>query len=531
MIHRGNGMHRRIGAGLLQADGSAYGRSSRTARAVPIMLLVALFAQAAVGDDREAISIAEFVEAKSRWDRLVSQPMRLEGRISLFSNSELRFKKCDMRFVHSSLIRPGGSTKNVEVGGRIVRKDGKLTFSVTELKLREQDMDLLARKRAVINNSRPDGAYELAAWARRRGDFYDDDELRDASKSLYEEGLTIGHQHLKPGDVAGLRDLAKKAAEFSLGDGLRLQFLHEANRLEWKSEQDADLPNYRRVLDLIRRELPGATSPLPRHRLAIRKEYKRAPETYRLASEQNRRLLARAFYLEVATAEIGRAATEDGSNGYEIARRVERELPELTDLADTYRTRELRYLDRRLDRLTRPQVLDLSERYKQRNDPQQAGSVVRRWLELREPRARENGPAELMELGDEYVTLLNDERAAAKLYKLAFERNPQSKTAADWLRDHGYTLRESTWSKPGERQEDPHETTIAEAIQEGRVQVGMTAQQARKALGTKPASVVRMASAGHIEELWVFPDYGITVRLKRRSTSDVSLVVQTTTID
>jgi hypothetical protein len=136
-----------------------------------------------------------------------------------------------------------------------------------------------------------------------------------------------------------------------------------------------------------------------------------------------------------------------------------------------------------------------------------------------------------MELGDEYVNMLDDEFAAARLYKLAYQQNPQSKTAAAWLRDHGFTLRGSTWTKPGEGQTDANEAMITEAIQEGRVQIGMTDQQVRETLGAKPSSVIRMASAGQIDELWVYSDYGITVRFKRRSTSDTSLVVETGTID
>ena len=71
---------------------------------------------------------------------------------------------------------------------------------------------------------------------------------------------------------------------------------------------------------------------------------------------------------------------------------------------------------------------------------------------------------------------------------------------------------------------------IRSGIAEGRVQVGMSGAQVLKTLGTKPSSSVRMAYSGSVAVLWVFEDYGITVRLQRRSSSTQAEVVEIATI-
>lgn len=492
-----------------------------------------LCASRATAQDDAASSIAEFVAAKDRWDRLVGRPLRLEGRYTVFGNGNLKFRNCDLEFVFArSFRRPATATKNLEVAGQLVRKGDGYEFRVNELKPRENDAEQLKLRRALINGSDPPAIFELAGWARQRGTFYEDDELQQEADRLYREGLAIAHDHLEPDDAQGLRDLAAKASKFGVDEGIAHRYLHQSQRVEWEAMRASKQPDFPRILGLIRKELPGAATPLPRERLAIREDYQAAPEAvFRVADAPTRRLLARAFYIEVALAQIEATAEKSGRNGYQIAARIERDLPELTGLADKYRQRELQYLTERLGTLSRTQLVDLADRYRQRGSDEQARKVTQEWLKSQEPRAAQAGPTELMELGDEYVNLLRDERAAARMYKLAWQKNPQLATARDWLTRHGYELQGTKWSKPGEADEDTNEAAVSSAIAEGRVQVGMSGAQVLKTIGTKPSSSVRMAFSGAVAEVWVFADSGITVQLQRRSSASEARVVAIGTID
>lgn len=483
--------------------------------------------------DPLATSIAEFVAAKDRWDRLVGRPMRLEGRYTVMSPTDLRFLNCEMSFVFAkSFRRSAVTTKNLEVSGQIERKGDGLQFLVTELKPRETDAEQLKLRRALLDNMQPDAFYQLGHWARQRGAFYDDRELTAAGDRLYLEGVTVAYERLAANDIAGLRELAGRATQFSLAEGVRLGLLHDANRREWAAAKKAVPRDDARVLGLIERDLPGALTPLPPDQLRIREDYEAAPlAVYRVADADARRLLDRAFYLEVALAHILLDADKDGRNGYQIAERIDSRLPELAALADTFRQQELKYLLARLSRLTRTQMVDLSERFRKRGDETQATAVLRDWLQAQEPRAKASGPTELMELGDEYINLLRDEPSAARMYQAAYQQNPQLATAAEWLTTHGFDLTPPVAASPSGAAVAEMNASVDEAIRAGRLQIGMTGAQVRQSLGTRPSAVIRIAAAGVVSELWVFEDYGLTVRLHRRSTSPSAQVVAIDTID
>jgi len=124
-----------------------------------------------------------------------------------------------------------------------------------------------------------------------------------------------------------------------------------------------------------------------------------------------------------------------------------------------------------------------------------------------------------------------DERAAARMYQLAYAKNPQLTAARDWLTAHGYELKGKEWTRPGEAVDDAQAAAISDAIAEGRIQMGMTGKQVLKALGTTPSSSMQIASAGTFSELWVFKDYGISVRLQRSTAGGNAEVVQIDTVD
>ena len=73
----------------------------------------------------------------------------------------------------------------------------------------------------------------------------------------------------------------------------------------------------------------------------------------------------------------------------------------------------------------------------------------------------------------------------------------------------------------------PAETVdpLDQAVREGRVQVGMTEVQARAALGGKPEGRVRLVTLGRVEEIWLYPNLGVAVRLSRNALTGRAEVV------
>ncbi|MGD9854603.1 MAG: hypothetical protein AB7U20_06580 [Planctomycetaceae bacterium] len=463
-------------------------------------------------------SIREFVAAKDLWPQRVGRPLTLEGRYSALSGTELRFAGCDLRFLlPKSFVKPRQNVKNVEVSGQLEKQNGELVFVIRSLKTRPSDEEMLDRRRVTIDTSRPESLLELGQWARDRGRFYEDEPLLQAGNRILESGLTRAFDALDSQDADGMRALAARAESLGLDGRLRRQYLHEANRADLERELKQPKPNYQALLRNLSQELPGCREPLPPGHESLRKDYAKDPRlAYRVADHPTRQLLDRIFFGEMTIADITRNAAADGSNGYAIAAQIEKRLPERGDLAKMYRDRELKHLSGRVTELNRDQLLDLSGRHDARGEPDRAQEIKRRWLDSRVRKAAGDGPLALVELGEDYLNLLQDERAAARMFQLAYEANPQLTTASAWLAEHGYELRDGRWSLPGEAARTEQDDLV-EAIHEGRVLEGMTGAQVRAALGGAPSSVARIASAGLIAEVWLYDELGISVQLTRRS--------------
>ncbi|MBX3436196.1 MAG: hypothetical protein KF861_01815 [Planctomycetaceae bacterium] len=495
----------------------SYSRRMKVAGWCAALLFCAIVDRAAAAP-ADASSIQEFMEAKNNWPQLVGRPLNLEGRYTVLSNSDMQFAGCSVRFLlPKTFLRPRSDSKNLEVSGHLEKQNGVFVFVVSSVKSRPSDLETLELKRVIIDSRRPDALYELGLWARNRGAFYKDDDLVRSGTELLETGLSRAFELLSADDVDGMRSLAARVVEYGLPDRLRIQYLHEANRSAFDKERMNDKPEYQSLLSRITGDLPGSSTLLPPERDLLRRDYLKEPRlAYRLADAGTRRLFDRIFYGEVVLAEIEREAAADGSNGEAIAEKITKRLPEHTELIQWYRDRELDYLTGRASALSREQVLSLADRYIARGKPERAADVKRQWLDARVRNASLDGPVALIELGEDYLNLLQDSGSAARMYQLAYEANPQLSTASTWLTEQGYELHEGRWTLPGQASQTERDR-LAEAIHEGRVLVGMTGAQVRAALGGAPSSVVRMATAGQISEIWLYAELGISVQLARRS--------------
>lgn len=495
-------------------------------RAFPLLrlsLLLLVLSGARSAD--AAQSIEEFNRLKNKWDQLVGATFELEGRYSLFTPKEIRFRRCEMRFIlDQKFPRPRG-TSNIGVSGRITKVDGKLVFRVTDLKPMPDDMSALAVRRAGINSARADSWYSVADWARQRGTFYDDKELLDAARDLYRQGLLTERRELEQVDSDDLIRLADRASELKLSPGFIRELHYEAGVIEFDrlgKRKDAD---YEPLRQQITRQLPAAKTPVENIDPKLTEAWTSEPvETYRKASPEQRDILDRLLYRQVTRQMIERDAEPDNSNALAIATRLEKELPELKELAESYREKGHAYQISRADRLSRREMLTLADQFRKNEDPERATKVIESWLEAREPVRRREGPLALIAHAEDYIDLLSDKEKAAELYQAALALNPDLRSASDWLRRNGWTRVGDDWLRPGEM---PAETVdpLDQAVREGRVQVGMTEEQARAALGGKPEGRVRLVTLGRVEEIWLYPNLGVAVRLSRNALTGRAEVV------
>jgi hypothetical protein len=496
----------------------------------PRRILVILFATALAGWINTATAVAQtpllFVEAYNRLleekEVAVSVDYRIEGRISSIAPNLLKLQKCSQIFRPAkgkTFGKPPSKRGVVELFGRLQVVDRKRVIVVSSIRFLDDDSAMYELKRKALRRNMPDDWYRLARWAGRRAEFYDDDQLRKQTIEANRHGVELQRKQLTDINPATLLALAKRATDLRLPDGIRQQYVHQAHRTTWDRLQKTKRPDMTLLLTALKTQLPGVTERLPTPQPELEKTYRANPlGVYRQADEKARRKLHRIFYSDVLLASILQTAESDGSSGFDIADRIDKQLPEQHNLAERHRERELKDRLAHVDRLTRQEMLDLADRFRRRKQPEAAGKAVETWLEATETQLRKEGPIGLMNAAEEYIDLLEDREKGVALLKEAYKLSPESERIAERLMQLEYRLVDGKWIPAGQVKERPLDP-IQKAIREGRVIEGMTATQVRSTLGTA-TSVTRIATAGQISELWIFGERNatrITVHLLRRT--------------
>lgn len=472
-------------------------------------------------------TIQSFVADQSKWPDLVGTAWHLEGRYSLFGDREMRFANCNLPFVFSGKISvPRERSNVVEVTGRLEKENGRLQFRVESLKSHPSDLEVVAAKRSEIDTRRPDDWYKVADWARNRGEFYKDAELLQEVDNLNRHGLLTEYRSIDPGNEQAHLAIVAKARRLKLDENLIVDMLHEGLRAQFEKHrrQASSEPALASLSVRIRKELPGAMRELDEYPEDLATEYAAEPKQLHAAADPARRqVLHRLFYLETMLERINAAARPDGSNGIEIAARIAAEIPERPELVTFHERRELDYRIKRVPLMARQEMLSLVRELESRDDPDRAKLVKQQWLQAREPLLREDGARGLVDLAEDWISLLNDRETAAEFYMAAWAANRDYEPAQQWLEANDFVFAAGKWHR---RDEAPQTADLAmdRAIREGRILTGMSDAQVRAALGARPDAVTRFATSGRITELWVFESAGIVVRLSRRNRNEPSRV-------
>lgn len=542
------------GAGQSSSALAAADRSSRRTFRLLLSrvsaLLMFMLVAPAVLEAAGAQSVQSFVELKPQWPELVGSTFRIEGPYAILTRDSLRMRNCDLSFKASQPLKLSGSSKVIEVSGRLAKdaNSGKLYFEIDQIRQLPTDLQTMSERERAIQRGTSEQWYELADWARRRGKFYDDEELLERAKIANRKGLTLERQELKELTAAALKALANQVPELGLEDSLRLDWLHESYWLEWEAlQKSAPKPDLTAdeidvakdpVFQLLSRldgDLPGAKARANDVLPLLVNEYRRNPiSTYRNAPDAKRRVLERLFHLEVARAAIARVTKPDGSNGSEVADRIDELIPEQHELAEKHRDAELTFLAANAATLTRTQLGELMQRCRDRKQEALAKEAAVRWLAKREVSLRKDGVTGLIQLADERLALLQDQAGAGAALLEAVPLAPRNEDLIERLKKLGYHEVNGRWvaqqAKPQASNPMPMpESELERFIRIGVPKVGMTSAQLLKCLGS-PQSLTRVATAGRVTETWTYRDgtsvrYTVTVeRRPNRGTAEVVTV-------
>jgi len=460
----------------------------------------------------ETLSIKQFNDRLREWKSeerpLPIVPVTVEGRLSLYGKDRLRFKNCDMLFLSKSelpVLAKSAARVTVEVTGKVRfdKRTSNYTFDISMVRELGKDIDTYHDMKRKIREESPEKWYELGRWAESRGNFYKDDELLEKSGEAFAHGLDIERRALARDNPEGLLELVEKAKLHRLPSKLWDEIVHEAFFLLAQKSRGEPPEKGKELARRMEQQLPGSTKPALISDDLLKK-YEAAPlETFAKADSQDRPTLNRILYSDLLLRTITAKLANDDSNGFAIADQIDLLLPERHRNAELYREKALASLAAEVEHLTRRQMLDVAERYRKRDQVQKADRLIETWLQLRVRALDPDDTEGTLQLSDEYRRLLRRDDLADRLLIDAWKRNPKAADLVERLEQSGYHLFEGTWISDADFKNVP-EGRMEPSIRAGKVEIGMTPGQVRRARAGSPDALSRAVTAGQVTEIWSY---------------------------
>jgi hypothetical protein len=482
----------------------------------------------------QVMSVEELNDRVEQWRAAKKAPpasrYHVEGRATFLDRRHISFKNCRISFESASdLPEPTRRGSNLEAAGTIVRDErrGAYRFLVDSVRELPSDVETFLDRRRLLRDQPAEKLFDLADWARRRGEFYKDAELSTFSDEATVQALELERRQLPRGDWQGLLALADKAGRLKVPAKAAEELVHEGISILWRDTRGRTGVSLQELLKLIEVRLVGATEQSRNFDSAVQSTYFSAPDdTYRAADQEKRKRLNRMLYADVLLRTITPELAPDGSNGFEVAEKIDRLIPEQSALAESYRDRALATRSKEVDRLERPDLIETAKKYRDRGQARQAEQLIETWLTLRRRVLDPDDTEGLIQLTRDYRTLLNRNDLADKLLKEAWQRNPKATDIAERLQQAGYRLFDGAWMTIAEYNARP-EGQLARKIRAGDIVKGMTGSDVRRSLG-EPQRIARAATADQITEIWSYGQSDttrLTVLLKRaKRQPDLSVV-------
>jgi hypothetical protein len=456
------------------------------------------------------------------WDKFVESaiPIRIEGRIGNSGSGQLRLQRCDAKFtIDAAKLRSVAPKSTVEITGRFKKDAGKLEFAIDDLKVVPSYADQYESRVAKFKRATVSDWMELGDWAAKLAHFYDDDDLQKRTIAAYTKAVDVEYDSLKATDAEGRFSLARKVDDLKLSPRRRMEFVHEGLRIQWQALQKAeplDLSAWEKFAKGLADHLSGTIEPLTKVTRDLKENYDQDPIiTYRKANDDQRIQLHRLFSVAVTRKRLMQSAAMDGSNGDKIADQIEQLIPEESALADEQRLKRLDYRVANINNATRVEAESVATALRERGKNDVAKKMLTQWIKSHEVRLKGDGVVGLLQLADEYLSLLNDEAVAVEYLSDAYRMDPTFEDVKARLTSLGYQWRKSRWMKGDAGRSDVSSVTAPQSPT--GIERGMSANDLRKLLG-QPGSLSRAITARGITEVWSFGPPGasrLVVRLEQ----------------
>ena len=477
----------------------------------------------------EQVSVRDISDKREKWDQWIREKtvVTISGRYEGRAAKQFHLARL------KALITPSRTTilpLDIEAGQRLTisgtfRKSGtRYLIDATRIAAGATDYERINAYAERLDKTKPQLTYELADKYEPIAKFYEDERLQARVDSLRTEAFAL-ERTLAKGDSDALLKLAEKGENTGVSVSLVKAIRFEALAALSQSKP-LDRP---KLIAAIKRHLNGWDEPNVAFLPAVEAAFLKSPvASYEAADDATRTQMHRRFYRKYQLAEYLAALKPDGSNGAELADVVRTDLPEAMIQIKRLETVYVDYRLKSVSVLSRRQLEDLESLLKSVNRSAEFPSVLDKWLAAQEARLNSKELDGMLAMADEYQYAFerwkNRKHGDASVENLkrawVITEKAAPKAAADIatrLGQLGWTRMHDRWLTDSEIKNLP-KNDVELAMKEGRIVAGMNRTHVVGTLG-EPTRRIRVVSAQHVQEIWVFGESGstpFTVHLQRR---------------
>ena len=486
-------------------------------------LMFLLIGTSAVG---QTITVPEVLKLKPQWKKLADEGRKLnfEGRFNGRIGESFRVEKLDVEFRLPGSIRLPDRMRErqrLDITGKFAVNGQRMTFLVSELTIRETDLERLVKRVEAVPKDQPDALLTLADDFAEIAEFYSDDALSSELEDIRLSSVQLMRQ-MASGDVSRLAKVVDVAKAQKVNNAFLQAIGYEILLTQWKA-RTAPLEVVKNIQQLNGWNKPEMDVP-DRLKQGFPKD---AVKLYDDGNVQDREILHRLLYRTVRGELIQAMLKPDGSNGLELVGLVRDELPEEVAMAARFEQREVDYRLERVAELSRREMQQLIELLDGLKRSEGRETIIADWLAAQEKRFGKSELAGVLRVSDEYLFAFEQwsnpahQQKGIDLLKSAWaiatvESPGDAVQIAERLKVLGWEQLNGKWLTTQQMETLPKDD-IQIAIRDGRVVKGMTAQQVMQTLG-QPARVSRFGSSKVMLELWTFDgtgSAGLVVRLRK----------------
>jgi hypothetical protein len=478
-------------------------------------------------------SVERLVSVRDEWPKMVDLPLVVEGRVTTQLKHHVRLAKCELIFLlNDSQLTAWTDPPQVELTGRLSMHPDfkKLVFVVQSVRPTPTDLDRLRQRESELPPFASEKWFELADWAAERAEFFDDEELLAAAQSLRQRGVLLAAERLPAGDVDGQLALVDKARQFRLPDVVVDARQHAAF---WNWSQRARKPaaaatDLTALVRRLEQTWPEAFHPLKAWPTELATRYRRTPQlVYEAANDDERRQLRRVFGIDVAAETVRRESQTAGLDLAATADRMLSAIPDAPQYAAEVREQYWKHAEQTVTQAARPTVEQVARHLKQYQQIDRAKRYQTSWLSHRGRQLSAIDAPGMIELANDYRTMVGDIAKTVELLSAALRVEPENLTALGFLDELGYRQQDGRWIPADQLIPAPTRPNPSLPAAPQELAKGLTASQLATLMG-QPSVKTRVIGRSAVDEVWQFGERGqslLIVVLRKTAATKESRVV------